>query len=370
MLNKHDIYSYIASAEYYPLKFNELITELNIPHSDVAVLSQILDSLEFEGKIVKGKKGKYALPEALDLIAGKFVSSRGGNGFFIPDNKSEDIFIPQSDTNGALHTDLVLARIEKPASGSYRAEGKIKSIVSRGYSSIVGLLVADGHKHYVKPDDSRLQIKLYIPSKSLHGAIAGDKVVATITHYPKDNLTAKGEVSEILGIQGDAGVDILSVIKSFNLPTEFPEEVIEQANSIDAQVQPYEIEGRLDLRSQTIITIDGEDARDLDDAINVEKVNGGYKLGVHIADVTHYVIENTPLDKDAFNRGTSVYFPDRVVPMLPPSLSNGICSLNQGVNRLTLSVLMDIDENGIVTDYEIKKSVICSSERMTYTNVT
>lgn len=371
MLDPNIILSFISSPRYEPLKYNEIADALKIDHEDMPELSKVLDNLVLDGKIVKGKKGRYSVPETLGLIAGTYSASRSGeNGFFIPKSGTMDVFIPKADSNQAMHNDLVLVKVVKPPIGKNHAEGKVKSILKRHNKTIVGLLIKRNRQYFLEADDKRLNIGLSIAAKHLNGATVGDKVVAAITQYPKAGAAAKGEVVEKLGASENAGVDILSVIKSFNLPTSFPKDVLAQASAIKDTIDPKEIEGRLDLRGETIITIDGEDAKDLDDAISVKKNGEGFKLGVHIADVTHYVTENSPLDKDAFNRGTSVYFPDRVVPMLPPELSNGICSLHGNVDRLTLSVLMDIDKNGAVIDYRIEKSVIRSAERMTYKNVT
>lgn len=281
----------------------------------------------------------------------------------------DDIFIPPNEVKTALNGDIVLARVTSESSGQ-RREGTIVRIIERGVQQIVGTYSESKHFGFVIPDDKKIATDIFIPKGSTKGAIEGHKVVVKLTSYPEGRKNAEGEVVKILGHKNDPGVDILSVIHKHGLPLAFPDNVLEQANSAPDTIDEKEIANRRDLRNETIVTIDGADAKDLDDAVTVTMLgNGNYKLGVHIADVSYYVTENSPIDVEAEERGTSVYLVDRVIPMIPHRLSNGICSLNPKVDRLTLSCEMEISPEGEVVSHEIFQSVIKTTERMTYADV-
>ena len=283
---------------------------------------------------------------------------------------TQDLFIPKDDINGALHNDRVMAEIVTPATEDKRAEGKVIKIIKREVTRVVGLFQENKSFGFVVPDDKKFNQDIFIPKRGFNGAKNDDKVVCEITLWPQENRKPEGKIIEVLGKKGERGVEIDSIIRAHGLPEEFPKKVIDEANYVSSQDLEDEIARRLDLRHLEIFTIDGEDAKDLDDAISIEVLpNGNYKLGVHIADVTHYVREKSKLDKEALKRATSVYLVDKVIPMLPKQLSNGVCSLNPFEDKLTLSCIMEIDENGKVVNSEIAETVINSKARMTYTEV-
>ena len=283
---------------------------------------------------------------------------------------TQDLFIPKDDINGALHNDRVMAEIVTPATEDKRAEGKVIKIIKREVTRVVGLFQENKSFGFVVPDDKKFNQDIFIPKRGFNGAKNDDKVVCEITLWPQENRKPEGKIIEVLGKKGERGVEIDSIIRAHGLPEEFPKKVIDEANYVSSQDLEDEIARRLDLRHLDIFTIDGEDAKDLDDAISIEVLpNGNYKLGVHIADVTHYVREKSKLDKEALKRATSVYLVDKVIPMLPKQLSNGVCSLNPFEDKLTLSCIMEIDENGKVVNSEIAETVINSKARMTYTEV-
>lgn len=355
---------------YTPLKIKELMTILQVPPSDRTELETILGELISEGKIVRSKRGKFALPQTYNLVAGTFQGHPKGFGFLILDEDEKDIFIPASGCNGAMHKDRVLCRITKPETADKRAEAEVVEILQRGPEYIVGTYQESENFGFVVPDDQKYSRDIFIPKKASKGAVTGHKVLVRITNWAQERRNPDGEVLAILGHINDPGVDILSIVYQYDLPREFPKEVMDEVEKIELEVPEKDKEGRRDLRNIQMVTIDGEDAKDLDDAISIEKQsNGNYILGVHIADVTHYVRENTALDKEALERGTSIYLVDRVIPMLPHKLSNGICSLNAGVDRLALSCIMEIDKSGNVHSHEIVESVVNINERMTYTAV-
>jgi len=368
---KERIKGFIHEKSYHPLSFEELVVSLDVPKEDIPLFRQCLDELEKEGHIYKTKKNRYAAPDRMGLVAGKFQSHERGFGFVIPDDsRQSDLFIQSAMVNGAMHGDHVIARITKYSSNDRHSEGEIIKILSRANDKIVGTFEKSYSIGYVIPDHKKIKGHIIVPLDRSMGAQPHQKVVVEITRYPEPERNAEGQIVEILGDVDDKGVDVLSVIKVYNIPVEFPDEVIREAKSIPQELTPEDLAGRRDLRSLTMVTIDGEDAKDLDDAVSLEITgDGNYLLGVHIADVSHYVKENTPLDREALKRGTSVYFPDRVVPMLPTELSNGICSLNPKVDRLAFSVFMEINNLGRVINHEIVESVINVNERMTYTNV-
>lgn len=372
MTRKEKILAFMREDAYKPLLLKELVTVLDVPKEDIDDFNSILSELEADGSIIKTKKGRYGIPERMGLVVGRFQGNERGFGFVISDDDTiADVFIPLEEVNGAMNNDRVIARFSRAIVEGKRAEGEIIRILKRANDTIVGTFESSKYFGFVVPDDRRLSQDIFIPKDEVNGASTGHKVAVKIIRWPEARRNPEGKVIEILGNKDDPGTDILSIIRQYNLNEEFPEDVLEQAEQIPVVVEESDIKTRRDLRHLNIVTIDGEDAKDLDDAVSIERLeNGNYRLGVHIADVSHYVKENSPLDKEAFKRATSVYLVDRVIPMLPKKLSNGICSLNPQVERLTLSVMMDIDNAGRVVNYEIFDSVIKTKERMTYSDVT
>jgi len=372
---KGRILAFMNSDEYRPLTLKELAIILSVPKTDVNLLKEILDELELKGEIYKSGRNRYGLPRHFNLIPGKLQMSEKGFGFVIPDDPNEkDIHVSPKFLNGAMHNDRVMVRriaYNEGKKEDKRDEGEIVKVFKRANETLVGTFIKRKRSFAVIPDEKRITENILVPADQTMGASQGQKVVVKITKWPGNKSSKpKGQVVEILGSKNDPMVDVLSIIKTLHLPEKFPEEVLKQAERIENDVTEEMIKGRRDLRNMKIFTIDGEDAKDLDDAVSIEKTPDGlYRLGVHIADVSHYVKENSPLDKEALKRGTSIYLINTVIPMLPPKLSNGICSLNPGVNRLTFSVFMNIDRNGNVVSHEIVESVIKTVERMTYTNV-
>src|SRR4051794_10363138 len=372
-IQKHidKLLQYMRDEAYKPLTVQELEEAFGIQDSsDFKEFVKALVQMEEKGLVVRTRSNRYGLPEKMNLIRGKLTGHAKGFAFVIPEEPGmDDIFIPPNEINNALHGDTVLARVSSESSGQ-RKEGTVIRILERGMTKIVGTYTESKNFGFVIPDEKKFAGDIFIPKAASNGAVEGHKVVVELTTYPEGRMSAEGEVIEILGHKNDPGVDILSVIHKHGLPQEFPGEVLQQANEAPETIDESEIENRRDLRNEMIVTIDGADAKDLDDAVTVTKLaNGNYKLGVHIADVSHYVTEESPIDKEAAERGTSVYLVDRVIPMIPHRLSNGICSLNPKVDRLTLSCEMEIDSDGEVVNHEIFQSVIKTTERMTYSEV-
>lgn len=366
---KKVIYDLICDDLYTPMKFKELAMLLQVPKERRDELRQILEALESEGKIYLSKRGKYCRGEAKRLT-GIFRASLKGFGFVVIEGEEQDIYIAEEDTNTAMDQDEVEVVITREPDGRSR-EGKIVRIVNRALTKVVGLYQVRKGKSYgfVIPDNQRLSSDIFVPAEYSKGAVDGHKVVVELTSYGDDRRSPEGKVVEIIGHINDPGTDILSIVKGYDLPLEFPEKVLNQAERVAKPVSEADRQGRQDLRDWQMVTIDGEDAKDLDDAVSIAREGDCYILGVHIADVTNYVQENSALDREAFKRGTSVYLVDRVIPMLPHTLSNGICSLNQGEDRLALSCIMKIDEKGRVVDHEIAETVIRVDQRMSYTSV-
>jgi len=364
------ILDYMKEKAYKPMTEGELITALNIDPSERDMLLKTLNYLEKQGLIVKSRGGKYGVPEKMNLIVGQLEGHPGGYAFLIPDNPElDDIYISRQDMNGAMHGDRVLVRPKISAKGDSKAEGEVIRILKRALKTVVGNVERGKHFSFVVPDDKRIFYDLYIPKDKTLGAKTGQKVLAKITEWPEKRRNPAGEIVEILGYPDEPGIDVLAIIKKHNLPLDFPEKVHKQVEQVPDEVLEEDLKGREDFRHLKIITIDNEDAKDLDDAVSIEKIGEGYRLGVHIADVSYYVKEKSPLDVEALKRGCSVYLVDRVIPMLPPKLSNGICSLNPRVNRLTMSVIIDFDSEANIKNYRITSSVIKTCERMTYTQV-
>ncbi|WP_411955778.1 ribonuclease R [Cytobacillus oceanisediminis] len=369
--NVEKLLTYMKDEAYKPLTVQELEEAFGIEDSShFKDFVKALVQMEEKGLVVRTRSNRYGLPEKMNLIRGKLAGHAKGFAFVIPEEQGmDDIFIPPNEVKTALNGDIVLARVTSESSGQ-RREGTIVRIIERGVQQIVGTYSESKHFGFVIPDDKKIATDIFIPKGSTKGAIEGHKVVVKLTSYPEGRKNAEGEVVKILGHKNDPGVDILSVIHKHGLPLAFPDNVLEQANSAPDTIDEKEIANRRDLRNETIVTIDGADAKDLDDAVTVTLLeNGNYKLGVHIADVSYYVTENSPIDVEAEERGTSVYLVDRVIPMIPHRLSNGICSLNPKVDRLTLSCEMEIAPDGEVVNHEIFQSVIKTTERMTYADV-
>ncbi len=357
----------IHDPNYTPMKAKEIAALLNIPLRQREELTQVLELLVEEGAIGVSKKGKYGKPENFS-VTGIYSGHPRGFGFVTVEGMDQDVFIPVEKTGGALHGDKVRLVIQQ-AQGERRAEGAVLKVLDHANQEIVGYYQKSKGFGFVVPDNQKIGKDVFIPNGRDLGAVTGHKVVVNITDFGDPSRNPEGNVTEILGHVNDPGTDILSLIRAYGLPEEFPREVMEEVSLVEDLVNPDELEGRLDLRMLPTVTIDGEDAKDLDDAITLEKEGEIYHLGVHIADVTHYVREGSFLDQEAFHRGTSVYLVDRVIPMLPHKLSNGICSLNAGVDRLAISCLMDIDGKGNIIGHQVVETVIQVDRRMTYTAV-
>ncbi len=369
---KKALIEFMREEAYRPMDIQELVAVFDINENEYRAFKKTLKTMEKEGLIIRTKKDKFALPERLGLIIGTLQAHAKGYGFLIPEKEGEkDVFIPSSFINGAMNGDKILVQITREDKNGKKREGEVVQIIERGNTKIIGVYEDSRNFGFVVAEDTRISQDIFVPKRDRNGAKDGDIVVVKITKWPDKRRSPEGEVIEVLGQKGDKGLDILTIIKKFGLPEEFPQKVLDYANTIEETIDEKEIKRRVDLRDVKMVTIDGEDAKDLDDAVSIERLSDGkYKLGVHIADVSHYVREKNPLDKEALKRGTSVYLIDRVIPMLPKKLSNGICSLNPRVDRLALSCFMIIDSKGKVLDHEIMESVIRTNERMTYTDVT
>lgn len=368
---KQKLLGLVSEAAYNPLKKEELAIIFDIHHTEMPMFYNFLDELVEDGYLILTKKGKYTSPSHMGLFVGKLVSHKKGFGFVESDEEyTQDLFIPADNLNGAMHNDRVIAEIITPATDEKRAEGKIIKVVERAITDVVGTFQDSKNFGFVVPDNKKFNKDIFIPKKFFNGAKRNDKVVCRITKWPMEDRKPEGKIIEVLGQKGERYVEIASVIREHGLPEEFPKKVLDEAEKVAVEIPQEEIDRRLDIRDMNIFTIDGEDAKDLDDAVSIEVLdNGNYKLGVHIADVTHYVKEKSKLDKEALKRATSVYLVDKVIPMLPKNLSNGVCSLNPFEDKLTLSVFMEIDSKGEVIKHDIKETVINSKARMTYTEV-
>lgn len=357
-----------------PLKVDEILAGLGMDSNDSQLFKSViktLNALENDGELVLTRKNRYCLPERIGLVKGNVQMHKKGFAFLIPDDeKKSDVYINPNDLHGAMNKDRVFVRIEAEQMGDKRYEGVVERIIERHSNRIIGTYEDKGSFGFVIADDKRIPNDIFIEKNQSRGAVTGHKVIVNITKFPEGTMSAEGEIVEILGHKNDPGMDIISIIHKHDITIDFPEEVMTQAENTPSQIQSSELENRRDLRNEQIITIDGAEAKDLDDAVTVKKLsNGNYKLGVYIADVSYYVEGNSPMDQEAYNRGTSVYLVDRVIPMLPHRLSNGICSLNPREDRLTLGCEMEIDRNGVVIKHDLFQSVINSSARMTYKEV-
>ena len=368
------IVNYMRTAAYKPLTADDLAAAMSLAQEELALFWTALEELEKTAAVIKTRHERFGVPERMNLVVGRLSMSAKGFGFIIPEVREKetdsDIFVPGVSLGGAMNGDRVVARISPSEIAGRSREGEIIRIVERANEQIVGTFEESRHFGFVTPDDKKIGQDIFIPKGAVHGAKAGMKVVVRITKWPAGRRNAEGEVEEILGRAGEPGVDVLSVMSQYGLSEEFPADVAAEAAAIEDAVSPEEFSGRRDRRGFRIVTIDGEDAKDLDDGVYAERrADGSFFLGVYIADVSWYVRENSPLDREARARGTSVYLVDRVIPMLPKKLSNGICSLNAGEDRLAMACEMEIGADGLVKSYEILPVVIHVYRRLTYTLV-
>ena len=366
---KNMIREMIYDEEYIPMKLKEMAYLMGVPHTERQELKEVMDALVEEGSVELTARGKYIKPEHRNLV-GIFSGHPRGFGFVTVPGEPADIFISEDYVNGAFHKDKVLVKVSSGhVPEGKRPEGVILKILERGCKTVVGTFIKSRNFGFVRPDDSHFGKDIFVPGKRCGKAAQDDKVVVTITDYGSEKKKPEGEITEILGNINDPATDVTSIIRAFEIEESFPKSVLKEASEIPEKVTEASCIRREDFRNTLTVTIDGEDARDLDDAITLERKGEGYLLGVHIADVSQYVTEGSALDKCALKRGTSVYLCDRVIPMLPRELSNGICSLNEGADRLALSCIMEINKNGDVVSHRIVETVICVDKRMSYTGV-
>lgn len=365
---KQVLYELIMDKNYRPMRFKELAVLLMVPKAEREELKQTLDALIHEGKITVDTMSRYRAADA-DKKTGLFHGTSRGFGFVSVEGEKEDYFIPGEETKGALDGDTVRILVQEEKSLGKRAQGRVLEIVEHGTKQIVGTYQKGKSFGFVIPDNQKFAYDVFIPKGKTAGAVDGHKVLVELTDYGDEKKNPEGEIVKVIGHINDPGVDVLSVVYAYGIPLEYPEAVYTQTERVPEEVAREQMEGRLDLRGLLTITIDGEDAKDLDDAITLNSKGDHWELGVHIADVSEYVKEGSALDREAYKRGTSVYLVDRVIPMLPHRLSNGICSLNAGCDRLALSCLMEIDKKGNVVGHRIAETVINVDYRMTYTSV-
>ena len=383
---REQLLALLEQKDYRPLTKIDIARELGLPDTQRNALRKTLRELERAGTIARIRKNRYVLPAEADLVTGKLSIHQAGYGFLTPESPGEaDIFVAAENTGTAMHGDRVVVRISRDAPYARikgRREGRVIRILERAHNTIVGTLQRSRNFYYVVPDDPRIVHDVYVRpaaavsdrrraekgrrSESAATATVGDKIVVRLDAWESRHVNPEGEIIEVLGPATAPGIDMLSIIRKFHLPGEFPKDVLDQAEGIPDKINPRHLEGREDLRKEFIVTIDPDDARDFDDAIQVEKSKNGWRLGVHIADVAVYVEPGSALDREARQRGNSVYLPDRVIPMLPERLSNGVCSLNPGVDRLTRSVFIHFDKHGVAKSARFARSVIRSVHRLTY----
>ncbi len=370
MLNKEDIIlEFMKDENYTPMKAKEIAIILGVPKKEYSKFTETIKKLEENYKIAKNKKNRYRIIEE-KYIEGIYRKNQKGFGFVKVEGREGEIYISKENSLRALNGDRVIVEIIEEENKFKNAEGKIKKIIKHEKNTIVGTFQNRQNFGFVVPDDKALGTDIFISKSNFGKARDGHKVLVQITKYPEKGKNAEGKIIEVLGSPNQAGVDMLSLIKEYNLPSTFPEPVVEEAKRYGNKIDTQDIKNRIDCRQHTIFTIDGEDAKDLDDAVRVIKLdNGNYRLDVHIADVSYYVREGSLLDKEAQIRGTSIYMLSRVIPMLPRELSNGICSLNQGEDRFTLSCSMEITPQGKTIGTEVYKGIINVSERMNYHDV-
>jgi len=368
---KNKVLNFMREQAYKPLTAEELLKAMEINPQQKTILLDLLEDMEKQGVIIKNRRGCYGVPERMGMISGRLQGHAKGFAFLIPDNPNqEDIYIHANDLKGAMHNDKVLVRKFNKADGR-SSSGEVVRVLERSNKKIVGSYEDSRNFGFVVPDDNRISYDVFIPQSQTKGAKEGQKVVVEISKWPEKRRNPEGQIVEILGYKGEPGVDIEAIIKKLELPEYFPEDVRKEVEAIPDTIPQEEIEGRRDLRDLKMVTIDGEDAKDFDDAVSIERLDDGkVRLGVHIADVTHYVRKGSPLNKEAFNRATSIYLVDRVIPMLPEKLSNNMCSLRSDGDRLAMTVLMNFEEKtGKLLSHEIIESVIRVNHRLTYTKV-
>src|SRR5213596_705266 len=374
---REQILGLLRRKDYRPLNKIDIARKLGLTGTERVALRKMLRELERSGEIARIRKNRYVLPTEADLATGKLSIHQAGYGFLTSEELGEpDIFIAAENIGTGMHGDRVVVRISRDAAYGRikgRREGRVIRILERAHDTIVGTLQRSRNFYYVVPDDPRFVHDIYVrpvaveeDRQSETAATVGDKVVVRLDDWQSRHVNPEGEIIEVLGPASAPGVDVLSIIRKYHLPAEFPKDVLDQAERISEEIGARQLDGREDLRNEFIVTIDPDDARDFDDAIQVEKTNTGWRLGVHIADVAGYVEPGSALDREARRRGNSVYLPDRVIPMLPERLSNGVCSLNPGVDRLTHSVFINFDKNGVAKSAHFARSVIRSAHRLTY----
>ena len=365
---KQKLYDFICDEQYKPMRLKDIRFLLQVKDADKKRVEEALNELVEEGKITVTPKGKY---KKLDdkFLVGDYIGNKKGYGFVRVEGYKDDFFIPAKFSMGAFHGDRVMIAPDSYTKQGKSTEAKVTQILKRGLTTIVGTYDKQQNFGFVIPDNQKVADDIFVAKKDSMGAMTGHKVVCRITNYGADHKSPEGEIIEILGHVNDPGTDILSVVRAYDIPVEYPDKVMDSLKDIPDEVDEADFVGRTDFRALPTVTIDGEDAKDLDDAITLSFEDGVYTLGVHIADVSHYVKEKSPLDKEALKRGTSCYLVDSVIPMLPHKLSNGICSLNAGTDRLTLSCVMKFDKKGKLLDHTICEGILHVDERMTYTNV-
>jgi len=368
---KERIIAYMRESAYKPLTEEDLGEAMGLTDEELVDFPVALEELEKEGAIIKNRSDLYGVPSRMHLVVGRIAMTAKGFGFIIPDVRETedetDVFVPAGAIGTAMHGDRVVARVTPAQEEGRSREGEIIRILERANEKIVGTFERSKTFGFVTPDNTKLTQDIFVAKKFFKGAKTGSKVVVKITKWPNGRRSAEGEVIEVLGKVGDPGVDVLSVMRQYELSETFPEDVQAEADAVEQEPSPAEYQGRADRRDLQIVTVDGEDSKDLDDGVYARKnPDGSYFLGVYIADVSHYVKEHAPLDREAYARGTSVYLVDRVIPMLPKELSNGICSLNAGVDRLSMACEMQISADGEITSYEILPTVIHVYRRLTY----
>ena len=355
-----------------PMRIDEIRRAL--PETGKNELKDALDSLIADGKVMKNKKNRFAVSAHYDCVAGTYLATERAFGFVTPDAaegepKPDDLFIPPNAGGGAWHGDRVLVKLTERKNGRGRREATVLRVLRRAGNELTGALVQRGNAYFVQPTSKKYP-EIMVDRHSLGDARVGDRVAVSVSHYGDEKIMPQGVIQADLGEDGTMEASIAAILHENAVFDFFPDEVLRQADAIPQEVDPAALHGRLDLRDKLIFTIDGDDAKDFDDAVSLDRLdNGPYLLGVHIADVSHYVTPGSPLDQEAYRRGTSVYYPGHVVPMLPFALSHGICSLNPDVDRLTFSALMEVDKDGRRYGAKFAKSVIRSKARMTYNKV-
>ena len=370
MSMKEKLLNFMREEAYKPLNLEELVTLMQITEKkEIKKFTKLLKDMEENGEIIKTRYNRYGVPERMNLVVGYLQAHPQGYGFIIPEQKEQkDVFVNPNDINGAMHGDRVVARLIKKAEDK-KPEGEIIRIIDRANKTLVGTYECYRNYGFVIPDEHRIIQDIFIPKGCSRSAKNGDKVVVEITRWSEKRRNPEGVITEVLGHKSLPGVDIFSIIKKYELPEDFPPDALTEVEQFSDKISDSEYEQREDLRGLLTITIDDQEAKDLDDAVSLDKIEKGYRLGVHIADVGYYVREGSFLDREAFLRGTSVYLVDRVIPMLPPRLSNDLCSLNPNIDRLTLSAMIDLNHAGNIINHELHVSIININERMTYQNV-